>query len=586
MRTLALFCAALSLLVPRTHAFNSSAVNGNGPTLFWNLTNPPANISTNLVNPSTKAIRFFFASDAYSAANKTNELNAVRASFAQWQSIPGTLVKFEEAGLIAPRTDMIGRFDNTNIVYWVKNTNVVDNGLSSIAGVVGTAYLGFRADGTLIGSDILLNGVEDSWFTDFTSKADPNYFVEAVTIHEIGHALGVDHASIGGATMLASGTTGIDSGAGLSPDEVAFAQATYPKTNVLATLGQLRGQVTKGGIPVFGAAIVVEDATGNLLGSTITHQDGSYRMPALPAGTHKVRVCPLDPSSANYGLIRGLDVSTYAIFDSVDTSFLPTTNTSVTLAAGATNTLNLTVVSADPAFRITIIRAPTTDASSYSISGAPALFYPGQSNWVTGVFSEDLPTNGVSVTITGGGLSLGPPIFDVDLFPGLTGISWTISVASNATPGLRTILISQGTNRAYANGFLEIVSNHPDYNFDGLDDNFQRAYFPLFTAPAAAPNADPDGDGMSNAAEYVAGTVPTNAASLLKVQSVMETISGATVTWQSVAGKTYQLFSRLQLASATWQTAGSPVTATNTAAGYLDATATNGMRFYKVQVLP
>src|SRR5207247_2480831 len=155
-----------------------------------------------------------------------------------WQSIPGTLVKFEEAGLIAPRTDMIDSGDNTNIVYWVKNTDFVDGGTFNIVGVLGTAFTRFRSDGTLGGADVLLNGRYNTWFTDFNSKADTNYFVEGVALHEIGHALGLDHASMGGATMLANGQSGIDSGVGLSVDEVAFARAVYPKTNVLASLGQ------------------------------------------------------------------------------------------------------------------------------------------------------------------------------------------------------------------------------------------------------------------------------------------------------------------------------------------------------------
>ena len=98
----ALVVGMLTAALP-SHAFNSSYYQVTGPSLFWNLTNPPVSISTNVVNPGTRAIRFFLASDAYSPTNKTNELNAIRASFAQWQSIPGSIIKFEEAGLVPPR---------------------------------------------------------------------------------------------------------------------------------------------------------------------------------------------------------------------------------------------------------------------------------------------------------------------------------------------------------------------------------------------------------------------------------------------------------------------------------------------------
>ena len=582
----ALVVGMLTAALP-SHAFNSSYYQVTGPSLFWNLTNPPVSISTNVVNPGTRAIRFFFASDAYSPTNKTNELNAIRASFAQWQSIPGTVIKFEEAGLIPPRADMINPKDNTNVVYWVKTTDFVNNGTANIRNVLGTAFLNFQSDGTITGSDILLNGRYDTWFTDFNNKNSTNYFVEGVTLHEIGHALGLDHASIGGATMLANGQAGVDSQAGLSADEVAFGRATYPKSNILATLGQLQGQITKNGSPVFGAAVVVEDVAGNLLGSTVARPDGTYRMPALPVATVSVRVCPLDPANAFYWLIKGIDINSTNFFNTVDTSFLPTTNVSATLTAGATNIVNIAVTNGTPAFRINVIRMPATNPGSYSIISLPAQMYPGQSNRYMGVFSTDLPTNGANVTITGDGVTIGPLTYQPGtVFPELNGISWPISVASNAMPGLRTIIVSKGSDLAYANGYLEIVPNNPDYNFDGLDDVFQRQYFPLFTAPEAGPNADPDADGSNNASEYAAGTVPTNAVSVLKIDSVTQTMSGTTVTWRSVAGKRYQLYSRLNLSAASWQTIGAPITATSGTTQFLDASATGGIRFYRVQVLP
>ncbi len=52
---------------------------------------------------------------------------------------------------------------------------------------------------------------------------------------------------------------------------------------------------------------------------------------------------------------------------------------------------------------------------------------------------------------------------------------------------------------------------------------------------------DSDGDGMNNWQEWIAGTNPTNAASLLRILSVSNSISGPTVTWQSVSGKLYFL---------------------------------------------
>jgi hypothetical protein len=68
--------------------------------------------------------------------------------------------------------------------------------------------------------------------------------------------------------------------------------------------------------------------------------------------------------------------------------------------------------------------------------------------------------------------------------------------------------------------------------------------------------------------------------------SVTNAPSGTTARWQSVVGKKYQASNRTNLITGSWQNIGGVVTATNTVAQYFDPTTTNGMRYYRVQVLP
>ena len=581
-RVLTVAALLIGALVVRAFVLRYDA---SGNVLRWNLAPAFAGYHTNVFNTNSQAIRFFLASDGWSVTNTAAELNAVRAAFAQWQAVPGAGIKFEDAGLVAPGVD-VNTADNTNSVFWAKTSTLVNGGHDSIFGALGATFTSTFPDGTIKEADIVLNGVQFAWFTDFFDTNIAGYFVEAVALHEIGHLLGLNHSPVGGATMLAQGGNGVTaSQLGLAPDDVAAARALYPAAQPLTNLATLRGQVTKTGTGVYGAIVTAEDAAGNVVAGAITRTAGavagSYELNALPAGSYQVRVTPLDPAGQN-ALIAGSAIDIQAAFVTADTSFLPTTNTPVTLAAGTTNTVNFAVVNSSPAFRISRI---------LSVDGnfarpVPSSVSPGQSNVVVGVLSPDFPASGVTLSVTGDGLTSGPTMVDAAAFAGFTMLTVALNVSTNATPGLRSFVVQQGTNLAYANGFLEVLPAFPDVNFDGLDDTFQRRYFPLFTSAAAAPNADPDGDGFSNYAEFISGTVPTNVSSLLRIESVTQTASGTTISWQSAAGKRFQIAGRAAFASAPWQNLGSIITATNSLATFLDAGATNGMKFYRVQALP
>jgi predicted Zn-dependent protease len=570
-------------LTARAYVLNYNSLTN---VQHWNFLAPNSSVPTNVMNRTTHALRYFLASDGYSTTNTAAELNSVRAALGQWQAISNTVIKFEEAGLVNPPVD-VNTSDKTNIIYWTKTTTLVNGGLNDISGALGVTFTSFSVTSNeLLQADIVFNGNEYQWFTDFFDPNNTNIFVESVALHESGHLLGINHSPLGGATMFFAGNSGVNVQDGASSDDIAALRYLYA-TN-LANYGAIQGSVTVNSTPVVGAIIVAQDTvSSNDFTGTLTWTNGNYALYAIPPGTYRLRVSPLDPAATRSidSLCTGPDIS--AVYNNASTSFLPTTNQSVSVAANATNTVNFAVIGSTQPFRITNIRMPTANAGSYSWGALPVAMVVGQSNYTIGVASSNLPTSGASFTITGDGLSLGAPSFFANAFgTGLNFISASIGIASNATPGLRTFIVQQGTNVAYANGYLKIRPAVLDYNFDGLDDAFQRTYFPLVTAANAAPAADPDGDGMNNLAEYIAGTNPTNAASVFKLLSPTNSSSGAAVRWLSVAGKHYQVFSRTNLVLGSWQSNGTAVTATSTNTQYLDASGTNGVRFYRVQVLP
>src|SRR5678815_872960 len=83
----------LMAAVCAVNAFSPYYANGQPARWDFNYTG----FDPRAFNTTTKAIKFYIGNTA-TTGNRTAELNAVRASFAQWQAISGTVLKFEEAG--------------------------------------------------------------------------------------------------------------------------------------------------------------------------------------------------------------------------------------------------------------------------------------------------------------------------------------------------------------------------------------------------------------------------------------------------------------------------------------------------------
>jgi uncharacterized repeat protein (TIGR01451 family) len=117
---------------------------------------------------------------------------------------------------------------------------------------------------------------------------------------------------------------------------------------------------------------------------------------------------------------------------------------------------------------------------------------------------------------------------------------------------------------------------------------WQMQHFGCINCPQAAATADPDGDGQSNAAEFLAGTDPTSSVSMFRIISIVRTGDDIRVTWQTGGGCTNILQSMSSPGGVYFNI--SPAIAIPNAGdavtNYLDkGGATNGpCRFYRVAV--
>lgn len=93
-----------------------------------------------------------------------------------------------------------------------------------------------------------------------------------------------------------------------------------------------------------------------------------------------------------------------------------------------------------------------------------------------------------------------------------------------------TYYTTSAYNRVFINTMIQA-----DSDADGIPDVVE-AQFPGGTA---APGDDADGDGMTNLAEYRAGTDPLNAASYLKIESF--SLAPSTLTFGAISNRTYTI---------------------------------------------
>jgi hypothetical protein len=140
-------------------------------------------------------------------------------------------------------------------------------------------------------------------------------------------------------------------------------------------------------------------------------------------------------------------------------------------------------------------------------------------------------------------------------------------------------------SNAFAVVQTDTIPGGADSNGNGLPDAWERIYFGTL---GVNPNADADGDSMSNKQEYLAGTNPTNSFENLTITAFANDPTGtsARLTWSSVPTRYYLVQKTLDLSSPVWADSGAGLISPAGSSTTHSFTETNGPeRYYRVQAV-
>ena len=395
---------------------------------------------------------------------------AIEAALATWNAVSTAAVHFVA---LQPTSRGIDPRDSQNTIAvgsTASDLSVIGAAVAVTINTTAGFVQGTMPTGDVADSDIILNpGIA------FSTDGSTSYDLQAVVTHELGHALGLNHSGLLGATMFQYSQL---SQRYLSTDEISFASAVYPSGTVAG--GTLTGKVAAADDSAVQSALVelIDTASGNAL-STLTGADGAYSVQG-PAGSYVIYAEPLT------GVVQAGNL--YLLTTTkVTTGFQPTvlggigSPTRVAVTAGATATVPTLTVTAG----VSSLTPPYAGIGKAGVNGdigiASNQVLTQSSFVVASGQSVDIGLIGggidstVSIAVIGQGISVhagsvraDPTISFGGSLQGMPLMRATLDIVAHQTPTLASVIVTKGSNVLAMSGVLVIVPPTPTFNTNSV----------------------------------------------------------------------------------------------------------------------